>query len=319
MNCLLIMPTFHGYYKEISKALEQKGYRVFYTPDERKAGFFDRIIKKVSPGIWEKKFDAFVEGLPARFPEKMDKVIMIFCGRYIRKKHVEFLKERYPEAEFVYYAWDAVKNYPHIAEFYRSFDRSYSFDRADCAEYGMEHLPLFYSNSLKEASVQYDCTFLMSYVGKKKNSYRLVCNALPSGLRVMRYLFLTDRFSYLYNKLFHPRDLRGFKMKDFYYRSLKRDEANDLFASSFAVADCPAAGQSGLTIRTFEVLRLKRKLITTNSNVKTYDFYTPDNIFVVEPGSAEVPESFFKTPFNEKFSLSEDYSLVSFVGRLLGE
>ena len=39
-------------------------------------------------------------------------------------------------------------------------------------------------------------------------------------------------------------------------------------------------GQEGLTLRVLEALFYSKKLITNNKNIKKYDFYNPNNIFI---------------------------------------
>lgn len=44
----------------------------------------------------------------------------------------------------------------------------------------------------------------------------------------------------------------------------------------------PKYGQDGMTLRPLEALFLKKKLVTNFKKIKAYDFYYPDNIFVVD-------------------------------------
>jgi hypothetical protein len=54
--------------------------------------------------------------------------------------------------------------------------------------------------------------------------------------------------------------------------------------------------QQGLTMRAIEALGSRRKLLTTNASIRTYDFYSPENIRIIgRHGVALCPE-FFKTP-----------------------
>jgi len=41
-------------------------------------------------------------------------------------------------------------------------------------------------------------------------------------------------------------------------------------------------GQIGLTLRPFDALFTRRKLITTNRQIKFMDFYHPNNIYIIE-------------------------------------
>lgn len=50
---------------------------------------------------------------------------------------------------------------------------------------------------------------------------------------------------------------------------------------SKCIVEIQDQGQNGLTLRTFESLFFKRKLITDNLDVMNHDFYTKENIFIV--------------------------------------
>ena len=107
-----------------------------------------------------------------------------------------------------------------------------------------------------------------------------------------------------------------FKKSDFSFKKKSRKEIDELITNSIAVIDCPLHDQNGLTIRTFDVLKSEKKLVTNNINIKKYDFYTQDNIFVVD-GSKKVPRSFFETAFNREYALGYKYSVDNFVHILL--
>ena len=56
--------------------------------------------------------------------------------------------------------------------------------------------------------------------------------------------------------------------------------------------------QVGLSIRFFEGMYYKKKVITDNKMVKNYDFYHPNNIFVLENNYQDIHD-FLKTPYYE--------------------
>ena len=72
----------------------------------------------------------------------------------------------------------------------------------------------------------------------------------------------------------------------------------EIFKESNCILDAPQAGQTGLTIRTIECLGAKRKMITTNKDIKKYDFYNESNILVFD-GKIDKECDFFKNPFIE--------------------
>ena len=105
--------------------------------------------------------------------------------------------------------------------------------------------------------------------------------------------------------------------KYFTLSSLNRDQCLDILKKSKAVIDCPIPNQNGLTMRTFEALALNTKLITTNKNIKEYEFYTENNIYVVDDETEAIPTDFFIKPFDNNYRLDESYSIGSFVGKLM--
>ena len=56
---------------------------------------------------------------------------------------------------------------------------------------------------------------------------------------------------------------------------------------------------TGLSIRFFEGLYYKKKVITDNAAVKNYDFYHKDNIFVIENNNYDEIKNFLKTPYDD--------------------
>lgn len=54
----------------------------------------------------------------------------------------------------------------------------------------------------------------------------------------------------------------------------------------------------GLTMRTFETLGASKKLVTTNAQVRDYDFFDPSNILVIDRKlPPRIPDSFLETAY----------------------
>jgi hypothetical protein len=97
-----------------------------------------------------------------------------------------------------------------------------------------------------------------------------------------------------------------------------KDIAN-IFATSRCILDSAQAGQSGLTMRTFEVLGAKKKLITSNPTIEEYDFYNPTNIYIYKQGqSIDFSNDFFTKPYEEiPTDIYEKYSITAWAKALL--
>lgn len=83
------------------------------------------------------------------------------------------------------------------------------------------------------------------------------------------------------------------KSSDFEYTPLSANKVKDIIKVSRAFLDIQHPAQTGLTIRTFEILGAQRKLITTNPEIVKYDFYRSSNILVVDRMNPIVDLDFF--------------------------
>ena len=99
---------------------------------------------------------------------------------------------------------------------------------------------------------------------------------------------------------------------------LSKNEMMDIIKKSRCILDAPQAGQTGLTIRTLECLGAKRKLITTNADIKNYDFYNEKNILVFD-GNVDMESPFFTHDYEEiPLEIYKKYSLNSWLKTMLG-
>ena len=126
---------------------------------------------------------------------------------------------------------------------------------------------------------------------------------------------MPSKLKYYYHKLLAP-EFKNAKMSDFKTEKVPSSEVMNIFKESKCILDAPQAGQTGLTIRTIECLGAKRKMITTNKDIKKYDFYNESNILVFED-SIDENSNFFTAPYVEvsddiykKYSLREWLSFM---------
>lgn len=68
---------------------------------------------------------------------------------------------------------------------------------------------------------------------------------------------------------------------------------------SKAILDMKLPYHEGLSFRFFEAIYYKKKIITDNVNVKNYDFYHPDNIFITDYEDFSGLKEFLEKPYYE--------------------
>lgn len=316
-NILFIAPSFNNYYKYIMKSFEDNGFNVFYEKDQFNNSTLSFIFKKIDRKYVKRNTDRYIRCIINRYSfKKIDKVIIILAYTF-SKENIISLRNAFKGAEFVYYAWDSIQNFPVISNFVHIFDRSYSFDMLDCVKYGMDFLPLFYLDKrMKKQEKMYDYSIIMTVYPTKVKKLKDVLSLLPKDVTAFKYLLIKSKLFYFYFKIFYFRLFKDFKMKDFKFKKISLDKTHEIFASSRAVIDIPLDNQHGLTMRTFEALSLGCKLVTTNKYIKNYDFYNKRNVFIF--GEDSNFGDFLKYDFDINYLPSEKYKIDSFSKTLLG-
>lgn len=229
-----------------------------------------------------------------------------------------------PKARFILYQWDSEKNLPYAVGIHPFFDAIFTFDRFDCAERSYyRFLPLFYSPSYEKIGEEakkfyiYDCSYIGTAHPKKFHDINSMSNRLTEALpNQFIYHYMPSRLKYYYHKLLAP-EYRDAKVSDFHFKKVPQEKTAWIFRHSRCILDAPQGGQSGLTMRTLECLGAKRKLITTNTDIINYDFYTPVNILVfsdnIDTDSRFFTESYMDLPDD----VYRKYSLRSWLNVLI--
>ena len=61
---------------------------------------------------------------------------------------------------------------------------------------------------------------------------------------------------------------------------------------------------------------MKKKLVTGNTRVKDYDFYRPENIFILENNNTDGLKDFLAVPYHEvEKKIVDNYDFVNWLDR----
>lgn len=317
-NILFIAPVFFGYYKDIIAEFNNQGYNVFFFDDRPSNSFLSKALIRLNKKSQKRKINKYIDKILTLVKDKQLDLVFIILGQSFSREHIIKIKDEHPEAKYVYYSWDSVKNFPNILDFRDCFDRIYHFDSRDAKEYGFDLLPLYYSNKLKEEKVVYSFSAIFTVKRGKLKKYQKIMEMIPDEIKKNSfiYLYLQSRMVFWFYKLRY-KEFRNSHLKDFKYKKVSKEKFYDIMAKSNVIIDVQMKNQSGLTMRTLEALHARKKLITTNPNILDYDFYTPNNICVINKNYNTIPTEFFETQFDSRYDVSEKYSLNSFVDTIL--
>ena len=242
----------------------------------------------------------------------------------LSEKMIKTIKDCQSQARFVLYQWDSQTNFPYIKEVQKYFDKVYSFDKSDVlSTQGLKFLPLFYSRNYEKignenkTDYKYDFCFVGTAHPKKYKFIKMMSEQLKSVYpNQYIYFYFPSKIVFFYRKI-HDIELRKSRMKEFHFDPLKGIDMERVYKNTRCVLDSAQAGQMGLTIRVVEALGAKKKMITTNEDVKNYDFYRPENIYIYN-GTIDLNNVFFSNPYVDIDPVTyKKYSLESWLKEII--
>lgn len=325
---LLICPRFFDYYKAICAELEQMGYEVDWFDDMPNKYPFVRALGRINTNWIQPFARVYFDRMMAQVGEKRYDVVILMRGMCFcyDEEMMRQLKANQGSAQFVLYQWDSLRNMQDTPWIWSLFDRCYSFEPGDVKrEPKLSLLPLFYTRDYQNvgqqaAQPEWDY-FYYGTAHPKKLTYinRMAKLLQEKGLRVNVGHFLPSKLKYYYHKLHDRRAYRGYRFSDFTTTKLSMAEMAQAVANAKCVLDSPQGGQYGLTMRSIECLGAKRKLITANEDIRNYDFYNENNIYVFG-GTLDFDHPFFHTDYEAvEEEVYQRYSLRSWLEVMLGE
>lgn len=323
---LLIMPRFFDYPNVISEELNRMGYEVDFFDDRPSSKGIVKAIIRVNKNLINGYIKKYFFRMMRFVSSKKYDIVFLISGQSLSfsKEMLAQLKESQKQAKFILYQWDSMRNFSYIREMHDLFDSKFSFDREDCNRIPqLTFLPLFYSQKYEDIgkcnnnSYTYDFSFVGTAHPKKYKFINEMCEKLKSAYpKQFIYYFFPSQIAYYYRKLLSP-EFKNACKKDFHFVPLKGEEMDELIIKSRCILDSPQAGQTGLTIRVLEALGAKKKLITTNEDVRNYDFYRPENIYVYKD-EFDLTDIFFSSEYCEiESEIYENYSLRSWLKKII--
>ncbi len=308
MRVLFIAPKFFGYEQAIKHELELIGCDVDWYDDRPASSSFMKALIRFRPELVSTLSDAYFDRIIANARDYQYDVVFVIKGEAFSAQRIEQLRQSQPLARFLYYSWDSLANFKNSKEKFACFDKVYSFDRRDCQDNQVRHLPLFYVRAYEDLAVhqpviQQDEVIDLLFLGSiHSDRYAVVQRIWQSAKRVMpqvklfAYFFYQSRWVFLLRKIFDAQ-FRLVPWNDVEWNSLDTSQTLSLVARCKIMIDIHHPRQSGLTMRTIESLGAQKKIITTNPDVVNYDFYCPKNVLVVDRLMPVIPAEFIQSPY----------------------
>jgi hypothetical protein len=309
---LFFGPETFNYEKEIVAQMQQLGAQVVYRSDKPGNSFFLKALVRLFPKmLWQYSDKVLGKWLAQNAPAQCD-VVLVIKGEGLSPKFIDGLRTRYPNAKFVFYLWDSIKNVRHAELKFAKFDHLYSFDSNDCKQYPIfKYRPLFFLDrylATKPAAGK-GCFFIGTMNGDRPAVISRLIRALPTQIRFDYWLFVRNDIELFLRRLFDA-SLKNMEPARLLRVPMSSQVVSQHFQDSAAIIDIEHPNQFGLTMRTFEVLASGKKLITTNKNIAQHDFYQPDRVCIIDRKDPQIKPDFLDAPmaplpdsFYAKYSL----------------
>lgn len=320
---LFICPSFFKYELEICKELSLN-YEVEYCDERPKNSILFKILLRLKfRSLIKKAIEQYYTNLLNDINGKHFDYVFVINPEALDYNTMSKLKQEClgvnKQCHFVLYLWDSLKNKPNAPKLFPLFDKVSTFDRKDSDDFNINLIPLFYTRTFdaKYYPVQplkYDVCFIGTAHSNRLKYLDEILRLISKDKQISKYIFLFfhSRLLFLIKKLFCKSNNK-YRIN---FESLPTVKVVDAIISSAVVIDIHHPSQHGLTMRTIEAVGLNKKIITTNAEIKKYDFYDPKNVYVYQSGDSKLPDEFLSTSTTH-FKNREMYSLKCWVEKNL--
>lgn len=316
---LYVAPVFFGYENEIKGELERQGAQVTFLLDRPFNSPFLKALTRVRREWVIGAADRYYKKELASINAEFDYVFVV-NGQTLSKQTLSGWRQQFPSAKFILYMWDSFSNRQQTVENLEFFDSVFSFDKNDAQEFGVHFRPLFFSKGFEtteQVTPEFDISFIGTAHTDRFSIVQKIDRQLGVSVKKYWYLFLQAKWVYWFYRLTNT-SFRCAKRSDFQFDSISKAEVQRVFNRSKVVLDIEHPHQTGLTMRTLETLGARKKLVTTNSSVKSYDFYNEENIYVIDRAEPSIPMAFFEEPYKHvEPQIYRKYSLVGWVEEII--
>ena len=295
---LIVSPKAFGYVHHIYEAVKKHknvDVELLYLEfDGYKNGMqkVQNFLSKSLKGINLKHTSHFKKSEAKSLPEQDQ--IFIIRPDFIDDDFLTLLKSK--TKNFTAYYWDSAQRIDRKREILHFFDKIYSFDKVDVKAFNLD----FITNYIFETKpLNSNPKYLFFNISGNDDGYRF------KQLEQFANYLLTHNWSYNFISVFHKPDKDSYKHAVMAANSPVKiittvifvDEVIKLIEDCKIIVEFQRKNQIGLSFRVFEALGTKKKLITNNPDIINYDFYNPQNIFIIDEDNPIVPEDFVNSPY----------------------
>ncbi|WP_164108910.1 MULTISPECIES: hypothetical protein [Sphingobacterium] len=329
-SIILVVPFHFELYKELILSLQREGLEIIFLFVTDQPFNYRNLLQRVHSFLQKNLFSNKDFKKQLVFARENHRLIsqleqidtdvdyaLIIRADLLGLDTLSIIKNRV--SKFVAYQWDGLDRFPAIFDRISYFDKFFVFDKGDYETYTAKYLNLHYTTNfyfeipkienivVKPKSV----CFVGSYLEGRMNRIQQLTEFLQGeGIDIDVKLLCSST-----STIDKYKDSGiDFITKPFTYNQMvehvQKYEVLLDFDNSLI--------HRGLSFRFFEALFYKKKVITNNSLVKSFDFYHPNNVFIWNSNNLLSLKEFLEVPMVKiDQSIVEKYSFGNWIRRVL--
>ncbi|WP_315060851.1 hypothetical protein [Capnocytophaga leadbetteri] len=285
---ILIMPPDFGVYKVIEQNLRYMGFEQVtvmsplfrYKTKDRILNFIQKTFlgnKDYKKQLIDDYYTAEVSQTLSSFaPKSIDYAIVIRPDKLAPKTITAIHSVA---RKVVAYQWDGLARFPKVFKVINHFQRFFVFDLEDYHRYRYQYpnlLPCtnFYFDMPEESVLvnENEVLYVGAYMKDRIQSLIRVVDALSQ-------YNLTLNINLFYGRKTPP---ISHSHLSFISKGISYAENLKITKKAAVILDIKTVEHNGLSLRIFDAIKYQKKLITDNKSIMQYDFYHPNNFYVIE-------------------------------------
>ncbi|OLU43724.1 hypothetical protein [Faecalibaculum rodentium] len=314
---LLFTSFLFNYHYMIKEQIEKEGAVVHLYDERNHPSSIEKIMIRKMKVLMSHRTENYYKAIIDIEMNFNPDFVLFVSPEAITAKALRMLRKAYPNSVFILYMWDSIKN-KGIKKLVALFDKKYSFDPQDCKTYDMIFRPLFYGNSFEKNDDKKRFNYDLSFIGTVHSDRARILLQIKeycdkNNLSYYFYLFVPGKPLAVLRWIFTP-EFRKWEKSYIHTSPLSKNEVAKISSETRCVIDINHPNQTGLTMRTIEMVGLNQKLMTTNKNITEYDFYRPVNQIVISRDCVNVDIQDIKSSYiSIERSIYTKYSLKQWV------
>lgn len=316
LHCLLIIPKHFYSFKDHFKAqLESRGYIVIVANDEYPEGKLGLLLGKLKIPVQKKiTYKRIVE----TFLKEQDyDLVVIFKGRGISPSLIEALKKC--SKRIIGYNYDSFEFNSSPLNWMLQADKYCTFDIKNAQDKGVQLVELFSTLDKSKLSEKKNAVYKFSAVFRNHSNRLKYLDKVVNHFDIKEedifiYIFEQNIFFKLINFLNSP--LLYLKYRKWIYSdSLNYDDYLKSIRESIYTLDYAHPKQTGLTMRCFDALNMRTKIITNNRYIHSSPTFNGTQPIVYD---MKTDQHMGDVDFQNVLSTTKSRTIQDFMDELLG-